>query len=152
MIAAEARNESRLAKVGWGVLLAMSALLVLHGATWFFQGPEIALANIAESTGVAPEAFRQGNPSALEIITLITRNYSVFELAVGLFALLVAWRGYRERSRWPWMASWVLVLALAGLAIVFILAGGLGGGSVAYLVVAAVAFIGQLLAGTGMAR
>lgn len=151
-MATEVRNQSRLAKVGWGVLLPMSALLVLHGATWFFQGPEIALANIAEPTSLAPQAFRQGSPSAFGIITLITRNSSVFEVALGLFALLVAWRGYRERSRWAWTASWVLVLAFAALAIDFVLAGGLSGGSVGYLIVAAVAVIGQLLAGTGIAR
>ena len=151
MTTAEVREQSRIARVGWGILLAMSALLILHGATWFFAGPETALVNIAERTSLAPQEFQQGNPSAFDIITLINRNYSVFEVALGLMALLVGWQGYRYRSRWAWAAMWVLVAAFALLAANFIVPGGASTPGLSYLGVAVVALVGQLLAGKDLA-
>ncbi len=137
------------ARWGWGILLALSALLVLHGATWFFQGPEVALANIAERTSLTAEAFRLGDVSAFAVITLITRNSSVYEVALGLMAFFVAWHGFGHGQRWAWNLTWVLVAALSALALAFVLAGGIGGASAGYLVVAALALAGQLLAGRG---
>jgi hypothetical protein len=99
-----------------------------------------------------PAGFMVGEPSAFDVITLVARGYATGYAVLGLLALLVAWEGYRKGTRWAWTASWVLVLAFAALAIDFVLAGGLSGGSVGYLIVAAMAVIGQLLAGTGIAR
>ncbi len=149
MIAGQARQISRLAKIGWGVLIAASALLLLHGIFWLFGGPEIALENIAERTSLAPSEFRQGNPSAFDVISLINRNYAILELGFGLYAALLAWRGFRRGSRWAWKAAGVLVAGLVAIAVNFTLIGGLGGGSVGYLSVAGIALVGLLLAGRG---
>lgn len=149
-ISSETGSQPGIAKLGWGILLLMSALLILHGASWFFIGPEISLANLAERASLDEEGFRQGSPSSFDVITLITRNYSAFEVAFGVFALVVVWKGFRTGSRWAWMASWVLVFGFAVLAANFVLAGGLGGGSPAYLAAAVLALAGQLLAGRGL--
>ncbi len=134
-MSSEQYNPSRLARAGWLILLVTCAILILHGTAWFFQGPEIALANIAEPTGVPVQEFREGRLSAFVIITLITRNSSVYEVALGLLAWLVAWHGYRHGTRWAWKASWVLVVALSALAADFVLAGGISPASAGYIIV-----------------
>ncbi|MDX1616782.1 MAG: hypothetical protein R3300_20915, partial [Candidatus Promineifilaceae bacterium] len=124
MMTSNSSKQPALAKWGWIILLAVSALLVLHGVSWFFVGPDRALTNIAERTSLASDGFQQGSPSAFDVITLLSRNSSVYEVAFGLFALSVAWRGYRHGSRWVWKLTWVLVFAFIALAVVFVLAGG----------------------------
>lgn len=149
MIANQARQVSRLAKVGWGILIAASALLLLHGIFWLFGGPELALENIAERTSLATSEFRVGSPSAFDVISLLNRNYAILELGLGAFAALVAWGGYRLGSRWAWRASGLLVASLAAMTTNFVLVGGLGGGSIGYVVMTAVALVGWLLARDG---
>lgn len=149
MIASEARKQSRIANVGWWFLLAASALLLLHGVFWLTEGPDLALENIAERTSLATSEFREGSPSAFEVISLLNRNYALLELGLGAFAALVAWRGFRHGSRWAWKAAGVLVATYVAMAGNFVLLGGLGGGSVGYLAIAALATVGWLLASRG---
>lgn len=151
MTATEARTTSRLARWGWGFLVAVSALLVLHGTMWFFEGPETSLASIAERTPLAPDEFRRGSPSASGVITLITRNFAIAEAAFGVLALLAAWTGYRHGAPWAWKATWVLVAAFTAVAISLLLIGGAGGVGLGALGVAAVVLIAQLLARGGVA-
>ena len=51
------------------------------------------------------------------------RGYGAGYAALGLMALLVALEGYRNGTRWAWMVMWVLVLAYASIAGIFLLAG-----------------------------
>ena len=108
----------RTVKWGWGVLLTLSALLALNGVTLYFF--------IADSH--------------------LMRTASLLELGLGLFALGVAWEGFRRGSRWAWKIFWILVTLLAILGI-HILVGGELGVSLWYLSLAVVALVGQLLAG-----
>ena len=102
-------SQSSTARVGWGILLGVSALLILVGIFWYIELPAMALDNIAEHTSLEPDGFMVGEPSAFAIITLLTRNSSVYTVGLGFFALLVAWQGYRHGSRWAWTTMWVLV-------------------------------------------
>ena len=143
---------SRGGRLGWAFLVGVSALLVLHGTLWFFQGPDSALASIAERTSIGPAGFQEGSPSASDIITMNARNLSIAEAALGLVALLAAWHGLRHSSRWAWNATWVLVLAFAAVALNLFLLGGIGIaiGSV-FLGITALVAIAQLLARKSLA-
>ena len=145
----ETRSKSRAAKVGWGILLVMSALLMLLGINWFMTLPELALDNIAERTSLEPADFMVGETSAFDVITVIARSYGAGYASLGLLALIVSLEGYRKGRRWAWNAMWVLVIAFIALGASFIISAEgvnphpLGIGS---LVFAVVALVGQLLA------
>lgn len=138
-------------KLGWIILLAMSLLTLFSGLFFMIELPTMALSNIAEPAGLDESIFRQGAPSSFDVITLITRNYAIGFAALGLLALLVGLEGYRHGTRWAWLAMWVLVAAIAAMGINFLLIGGLYGATLGYLGMAALALIGQLLAGLGLA-
>lgn len=145
-------KRTRTARVGWGILLAVSGLLIFAGIYWFFDLHNLALANIAERTSLAPSEFSQGNPSAFDVIILITRQYAIGYAALGLMALLVAMKGYSYGSQWAWRVMWVLVGTIVAIAVNFTLVGGGGAGGFSYLAVAIVALVGQLLVLRGQAR
>jgi hypothetical protein len=150
----EAKREgaqSRTAKWGWGILLGLSVLLVWVGIFWYWRLPAMALENIAEYGNLAPGVFLQGKPSAFDIITLIARGYGAGYAALGLMALLVALEGFRHGTRWAWITMWVLVLAYAALAGIFLLAGETYALSLSVLVFAVIALVGLLLARKGLA-
>jgi len=137
------QTQSRTAKWGWGILIAISALLILNGAGWFFMGPSLAFFEL--DTGVSLEAFRAAYPTVARNIATNARQVAIWFLAFGALALLVALEGYRHNSRWAWNAAWVLVAAPAAVGI-NVLAGGEGAFGFGILAVAAVALAGQLLA------
>lgn len=110
----------RAARWGWGLLVTLSALLALNGLMLYFF--------IADS--------------------YLMRTVSLMEIGLGLLALVVAWEGFRQGTRWAWRAIWVLVALLAALGLHILLGGDIGV-SVWYLSLAAVALLGQLLAGRG---
>ncbi|MDX1616632.1 MAG: hypothetical protein R3300_20155, partial [Candidatus Promineifilaceae bacterium] len=60
MNAVEAKDGSKVARVGWGILFAISMLLVLYGVFWVFFGPEVALESIAERTSLTTSEFQVG--------------------------------------------------------------------------------------------
>jgi hypothetical protein len=138
------------AKWGWGILLGMSALLILAGTGWYFSLPEMALESIADRTSLEPDGFMVGKPSAFDIITLIGRGYGAGYVALGLMALLVALEGYRNSSRWAWMTMWVLVLAYAAIAGTFLVSGETYALSFGILSFAVVTLVGLLLARKGL--
>jgi hypothetical protein len=142
--------RSKTAKWGWGILFIMSALLILAGIGWYFGLPEMALENIAERTSLEPDGFMVGKPSAFDIITLIARGYGAGYAVLGLMALLVALEGYRNGTRWAWMAMWVLVLAYATIAGIFLLAGETYALSLGVLAFVLVTVVGLPLARKGL--
>ena len=144
----EAKSQSRAARWGWGILIGVSALLMLAGLGWYFSLPEMLLENIVEYGNVESRNLIQGEPSAFDVITLIARGYGAGYAALGLLGLLVGVEGYRNGTRWAWIAMWVLVSAYIALAGIFMLSGdsapGLGS-----LVLAVFALAGMLLARRG---
>jgi hypothetical protein len=144
-------NQSRTAKWGWVILLAMSALLTIAGLSWLFSLPQMALGNIAEYASLDPGVFMQGVPSAFDVITLIARGYGAGYTALGLMALLVALEGYRRGTRWAWTVMWVFAATFAALAGIFLLAGETYALSLGILSFAAITLVGLLLARRGLA-
>jgi hypothetical protein len=144
-------GRTRTAKLGWGVLIGMSILLTLVGVSWYVGLPEMALENIAERTSLEPDGFMVGKPSAFDIITLIARGYGAGYVALGLMALLVALEGYRNGTRWAWMVMWVLVLAYASIAGIFLLAGETYALSFGVLALAGITVVGLLLSSKDLA-
>jgi hypothetical protein len=111
----------------------------------------MALENIAERTSLEPDGFMVGKPSAFDIITLIARGYGAGYVALGLMALLVALKGYRNGTRWAWMVMWVLVLAYASIAGIFLLAGETYALSFGVLALAGITVVGLLLSSKDLA-
>ena len=132
-------------------MLGMSALLILAGIGWLFNLPQMALENIAEYSSFDPGVFRQGQPSAFDVITVIARGYGAGYAILGLMALLVSVEGYRNGTRWSWMVMWVLAAAFAALAGTFLLAGESYALSLGILALALVTLVGLLLARKGLA-
>jgi hypothetical protein len=120
MVTNREKSLSRAARWGWGLLVTLSALLALNGLGLYFF--------IADSH--------------------LMRTVSLMEIGLGLLALVVAWEGFRQGARWAWRAIWVLVALLAVLGLHILLEGDMGI-SMWYLSLAAVALLGQLLAGRG---
>jgi hypothetical protein len=145
MNATNDRNRTKTRKLGWGILMGVSALLVLAGSSWYFSLPQMLLENVVEYGNLARGDLMQGDPSAFDVITLIARGYGVGYTALGLLGLLVALEGYRNGTRWAWIAMWVMVLAYVAIAGIFLLPGDYapGLGSIA---LAVVALVGMLLA------
>lgn len=140
------KSQSKIAKIGWVILLGMSVLLILAGISWLFGLPQMALENIAEYASLDSSVFMQGEPSAFDVIAVIARGYGVGYTALGLMALLVALEGYRNGSRWAWRVMWVLAATFAALAGIFLLAGESYALSLGILSLAVITLVGLLLA------
>ncbi len=143
--------QSRRAKLGWGILLGMSALLIFAGSGWLFSLPQMALENIAEYANLEPGVFMQGEPSAFDVIAVIARGYGAGYIALGLIALLIALEGYRRGTRWAWRVMWVLAATFAALAGIFMLAGESYALNFGILSFAVITLVGLLLARKGLA-
>ena len=137
MTATVVRNNSRLAKLGWGILLATSALLLLNGLLWFVVGPQQVVASLDE--------FGQVNPLIARQMATNARQVAIWYLAFGLLALLVTLEGFRRSSPWAWYATWILVPLLAAIGVLYV-----DGFGVILLGLAALALVGQLLARKGI--
>ena len=103
-------------------------------------GIEAVINDGADFCGVASEGF------AFDVIALIARGYGVGYAALGLMSALIALEGYRNGTRWAWMIMWVLVLAYAAIAGIFLLAGETYTLSLGVLGIAVIAMVGLLLA------
>lgn len=117
------KTQSRLATWGWGILVAVSAVLILNGAGLFLF--------IAD--------------------TQIFRTAAIVLAGLGLLALAITLDGFRHRTQHAWNSSWLLVAVLAVLAI-HITVGGERDVAIWHAILAATALAGQLLAGTGKPR
>lgn len=116
------QTQTATSRWGWGILIAISALLVLNGVFLFFY-------EVAQSD----------------------QNVGLLLAGVGLFALVLSIGGYRQGSSLAWKALWVLVLTLTTVA-THILVGGSTGLGVGYLVIAVIVAVGLLLARSGFGR
>ena len=80
--------------------MGVSVLLMLAGLSWYFNLPQMLLENIAKFGNLETGNLMQGDPSAFDVITLITRGYGAGYTALGLLGLLVALEGYQNGTRW----------------------------------------------------
>ena len=138
-------SQPRAAKVGWGILLGVSVLLMLAGLSWFGMLPQMMLENISEHANLDPGNFMQGNPSAFDIITMIARGYGAGYAALGLMALLISFEGYRHGTRWAWKVMWVLVAVYLAIGGLFFMAGERFALSLPILFIAVVTAVGLLM-------
>ena len=148
MTTAKERSQSRTAKWGWGILLVLSALMVVNAVSLFFI--EGSLSSFEQDTGVPLGEFRQAYPTVANHIAREGRNISIVLAGLGLLALLVALEGFRHGSRWAWNGTWVLVGVLAGLGVHALIGGNPFIGLIS-LFMTALALVGQLLARRGLA-
>ncbi len=148
MTIARERSKRRTQKWGWGILLVVSTLVALNGVIWYFMGG--SLSTFEQDTGVPLNEFRQAYPTVADQMAQQARQVAIWFGAFGLLALAVALEGFRHRSRWAWKATWVLVATPAASGVLMLVKGDPIG--LFYLVFAAVALVGQLLAGRGLAR
>lgn len=131
------RNRASASKWGWGILLAISGLLVLNGVLWFFFGPQRAVIPLEEF----PEAY----PSVAPQMAKNAQQVAIWFMAFGTLALLVALEGLRHCSRWAWYATWISVTVLAAIGLLY-----RDGFGVYLLGLVPTALIGQLLASRGL--
>ncbi|HEX6299771.1 MAG TPA: hypothetical protein VF148_04840 [Acidimicrobiia bacterium] len=141
----ETRESPKVARWGWGILLAVTALLILNGLAWLFVGPDVEVDEMATALRMHASEFEQAHPAAVDFVARQTRQVAVWYIAFGLLALFVILAGSRRSARWAWKAGWVLFAAPAAVGLVQLVGGG---ASFAYamLALAGITLIGQLLA------
>ncbi len=130
-------NQSRLVKLGWGILIASSVLLLFNGMMWFFFGPQQVVKSIEE--------FGQANPEIERQMATNARQVAIWYLAFGSLALLVTLDGFRNNRRWAWYGTWVLVAAMAAVGLLY-----RNGFGIWLLGLAIIALTGQFLAWRGL--
>jgi len=138
------KHVGKAAKWGWGILIAVSAVLVLNGAVFYFMSASPTI--FQQDTGVPMAEVREAYPTVVDQVVREGQSVSILSAAFGVLTLTVALEGFRHGSRWAWNATWVLVAVLVALSVqVLVVSGrlGIGGWS---LSLAAVALLGQLLA------
>lgn len=131
-------NQSRFVKLGWGILLASSVLLLLNGVMWFFFGLQRVVVSLEE--------FGQVNLDIAHQMATNARQVAIWYLAFGSLALLITQDGFRHNRRWAWYGTWVLVAVMAAIGILY-----RDGFGIWLLGLAVIALVGQLLAWMGLA-
>ena len=146
-------HRSRAARWGWGILLVTASLFALNGISWVFFGPDAVVANTVENLGVSVTEFEEAYPAAVDEITVNQYQVATYLMALGAMGLLAALAGFRHRNRLAWRITWVLVVMPVALVAGGLAAGyGLGGFSAMMLLLALVALVGQLLAGSDLGK
>lgn len=133
---------NRVQKWGWVLMLAVSAMLMLNGAGWFFMGS--SLATFEGDTGVPLTEFREAYPTVAHSIAVNARQVAIWFLAFGSLAFGVALEAFRSNSPSSSRLMWILIATPAAIGINVFL-GGQSPFAVGMLGVAAIALLGQLL-------
>lgn len=135
-------------KMGWWILVVITALLTLNGMVWYFTGPGMNASYAAQITDMTTEAFKGLYPKLVQHMGHNARQTGVLYAAFGLMGLIAAVEGLRRGTRWAWMVTWVAVAApvLAGLSYLGV---QLSFDNVGQMGIGAVALVGQLLANPG---
>ena len=144
--------RTRTSKLGWGLHLLISALLVLNGIAWLGVGPRTTLAYPLRLEGISEEVFTQDYPAVVDHIAVNARELAVWYIAFGLLAFLVALEGFRRGSRWAWVASWVVVGAFIVAGINYWIGLPAGFANVGRIGIGVLLLVGQFLARTSLAK
>lgn len=146
------KSQTRIHKIGWGILVVISALFVLNGVGWFFSGPGMNISYLESSRGVPMEEFIRSYPAVDQHLARNARQLSVWMAAFGLLALMVALEGYRHGTRWAWYATWILVAAPLAVGLIYLPGGELGFANLGLFAIAGMTILGQILAGSGLSQ
>lgn len=149
MVDTEARQQTRAAKIGWGLLMLVSGLYALNGIGWFFAGPDSVVANLAERLGTTAADLESSFPEAAFGEGREARWVAIYLTSIGAMSFIAALNGYRRGTRWAWHVTWVFVATIAAVAANGMTDGELGFFVIGVLVLLAIAIVGQLLAGRG---
>lgn len=147
MVDRQSRERSRIATFGWLVLVVVAGLIALNGIAWLFAGPDAVVSDISENIRVSVADFETMYPAAVEDITANQRQVAIYLMAVGVMGILATLAGHRQRARWPWRITWLLVATPAAIAATGLAVAEAGGFVFMMNLLALVALTGQLLAG-----
>lgn len=145
-----ARSQVRMSKLGWGILLVVSFLFILNGATWFFVGPTVMMNYVTQIGGAPLSQMIQNLTPVAAHFARNTRQVAILDLAFGLMAFIVTLEGYRYGSRWAWIAAWMIVIEPALIGLLYLPGVPLAFDNLGMFLFAAVALAGQLLAYRGL--
>ena len=141
--------QPRAAKWGWGILIAVSAFMVLEGVGLYLMSASPAI--FEQDTGVPKAEVSRAYPTVADQYVRAEQNIAILLTFLGLLVLVVALEGFRHGSRWVWNSTWVLVAWLVvGAFQALVVSGRLAFGGF-YLAFAVIALVGQLLARRGLA-
>ena len=147
MIDAETGGQSRVAKVGWALLMLVSGLYILNGIGWFFAGPDAVVVDLAERLGTTAADLQESFPEAVFGEGRESRWDAIYLISIGAMSFIAAFNGFREGTRWAWHITWVLVATIAAVMVNGITDGEFGFFVIAMLILLVIAIAGQLMAG-----
>ena len=75
MTTIEKTSQSRKSEWSWGILLVVSAFVVLNGIGWFFMGP--SLSTFEQDTGVPLSEVKEAYPTVTQLVALQARNTAI---------------------------------------------------------------------------
>lgn len=110
MITAQQSQEKAYQKYAWVILFVLSILMVLN--ILIVAGVEDYATQFRLDTGVEWDEFTAAYPGVAAAYVLIQRLLYVGFVSLALFALFIAFFGFRQGHRWAWYGMWLLPAAL----------------------------------------
>lgn len=130
-----------------------ASLFVVNGVSWIFFGPDAVVADTAENIGVSVTEFEEAYPPAVDEITVNQYQVATYLAAIGAMGFLAALAGFRHGDRRAWRITWVLVAIPVALVAGGLAAGyGVSGFLAMMMLLALIAFVAQLLAGSDLGK
>lgn len=138
-------GQSRIQKIGWGLLIGLAGLFAFGGIGWWFGGPGISVSFGARVSGMSTGTFTDLYPRLAVHMTHQARQTAVLYSGLGLIALINSIAGLRGAPRWVWYGTWALVVTPIAISLQY-LGGGLSFDNLGLLSIGGVALLGQLMA------
>ncbi|MDX1468461.1 MAG: hypothetical protein R3258_03915, partial [Acidimicrobiia bacterium] len=87
---AEAPIQTRLAKLGWVLLMLVSGLYLLNGIAWFGAGPGALVDNLAEALGTTAGDLGGSFPDAVFAEEREARWVAIYLTSIGAMSFIAA--------------------------------------------------------------
>lgn len=94
-------------KVGMGILLFVSAVIVLFGIGDIINGQDADPAIANAYIGIDWEQVKVETPDHARLIDLHTRAGGGHLIAMGVMSIVIILTGFRKGERWAWYLLWI---------------------------------------------
>jgi len=129
--------------------LVISALLALTGVIWFFLGLIRCCPGSSRANECRWKSLRKPTPVVEQHIFRNEGQKAIWFAGFGLTALIAALKGFRQGTRWPWNATWILVGVPFAIGINYLPGGEISFDNFGFFLFGGAALVSQLIARKG---